>query len=246
MSRYVSKYQELYPGATILLMRSTFLSCAFASVGARAVTPVPPLMRRVLEPVDQTRTPKLLIHLFSNGGSSMLYYLYLEYAASASRLQQEDPILPPHVTIFDSAPSGFQYWRQVESIIPSIPGGLLARVAAAPFVHFLCLTMYIRYRILGMTAFSARWAMAHNDKAKVLEAARSYIYSEEDRVILWQDVEEHAAEAEMRGFQVLRRDKFEGSLHVLHSKMDPKRYWEVVKQTWESGVQKGLNIKSKL
>ena len=62
---------------------------------------------------------------------------------------------------------------------------------------------------------------------------RCYIYSKEDEMVSWENVEEHAAEAEGRGWRV-RRELFVGSGHVAHARVDSGRYWGVVQRVWES------------
>ena len=62
---------------------------------------------------------------------------------------------------------------------------------------------------------------------------RCYIYSDEDQTIRAKDVERHADEARATGWNV-RMEKFHGSGHVQHLKLDPERYWDVVSDFWRS------------
>ncbi|KAK7225196.1 hypothetical protein V2G26_013199 [Clonostachys chloroleuca] len=57
------------------------------------------------------KTPSLLIHIFSNGGSASISNLYEQYAATSENA--EDTLLPYHVTIFDSSPSVFRIQQTV-------------------------------------------------------------------------------------------------------------------------------------
>ena len=275
LRKYVAEYQKLYPTTAILLVRSSVRYCFRPQDGRRVVKPVPAAIRAILgrpgaAPMGETpnftapsgessdtpgrrRCPELLVHMFSNGGSAMLYYISQEFAETGLQaaddgtcLGGDDVLLPPHVTIFDSGVSGFRYWCFVESILPSVPGGAWTRRTAAPLVHILCFFMLMRYRLMGVTDSSAMWARARNDRTKILEHARSYAYSEEDKVVDWRDVEEHAAEAAELGFVVVRREKFAGSHHVGHSRMDPERYWSLVKDTWDRGMGDRVEEKAKL
>lgn len=67
--------------------------------------------------------------------------------------------------------------------------------------------------------------------ATVKGTRRTYIYSEEDDVIGWEDVEDHARDAERKGWAV-ELVKFQTSTHVGHLKQDPERYREVILKTW--------------
>ena len=72
------------------------------------------------------------------------------------------------------------------------------------------------------------------------EAGRCYIYSEKDAMVDWHDVELHARDAVERGFTV-RTEKFQGSGHVAHARIDgERRYWAIVRDLWQAG-QSGLN-----
>ncbi|ERT03431.1 uncharacterized protein SPSK_09526 [Sporothrix schenckii 1099-18] len=64
------------------------------------------------------------------------------------------------------------------------------------------------------------------------EVRRSYLYSDEDKIILSKDVEEHANEATGLGFTVDQMAKFPNSGHVSHARSDPERYWRIIKDTW--------------
>ena len=63
-------------------------------------------------------------------------------------------------------------------------------------------------------------------------AVRSYIYSDADGLCPAADIALHAMEAERLGLRV-RNEVWVGSGHVAHMKLDPERYWNVVKETWE-------------
>ena len=65
------------------------------------------------------------------------------------------------------------------------------------------------------------------------ELKRGYIYSEADQMVDWRVVEEHARDAEAKGF-VVRREKFEESGHVAHMRVGGGvRYWGIVEGMWE-------------
>lgn len=66
------------------------------------------------------------------------------------------------------------------------------------------------------------------------EAPRLYAYSKADRMVWWEDVEEHANAAEDAGWEV-DRVRFEESPHAGHILEDGERYWGAVRRTWEKG-----------
>lgn len=60
---------------------------------------------------------------------------------------------------------------------------------------------------------------------------RCYIYSDADDIIGTGDVEEHAKEAESKGWTV-ELVQFKGSTHVGHYKQNPERYLDAIRRTW--------------
>ena len=139
---------------------------------------------------------------------------------------------PPHVTIFDSAPGQFTAASAVAAISAGLPP--LIRAVLWPFLRFLalCYTVWFWRRDDCLR----RHAKAHN--AVEGELRRTYIYSELDKLIDWKDVEEHAAAAEKKGYEV-RREKFSRTMHVSHMRGNEERYWRVVKETWNGAKPVG-------
>jgi hypothetical protein len=76
---------------------------------------------------------------------------------------------------------------------------------------------------------------------------RVYIYSREDKVVDWVDIESHARDAEKIGrMEDVKLDRWVGSGHVAHRGKDSKRYWEAVRRLWEEIDEKEMMIKSRL
>ena len=60
---------------------------------------------------------------------------------------------------------------------------------------------------------------------------RCYVFSKGDKIVKWEDVVEHADEAESMGWSV-EKEVFEGSGHVGHLVADSDRYWRIVRKLW--------------
>lgn len=69
-----------------------------------------------------------------------------------------------------------------------------------------------------------------------VRAPRAYVYSREDEMVGWRDVEGHVAEARERGYRA-RAELFEGSKHVAHMPMDSERYWRIVQEVWKESFE---------
>lgn len=233
IAKYITKYQELYPKAQILLIRNTTkLFFNRSSIGP-AVQPAVSVVRAAVAAVPASAAPRssshILLHIFSNGGSSSAGSLYEQYATTAT--ERQDKQFPRHVTIFDSAPSTkFRMSKAVAFFTVGLSP--IQRMIAAPFLY-LAAAGYTLVLWLRLTAdIQTRWSNHHNRPDLVLEARRTYIYSDTDAIVHPDDVEQHAQEAEKAGYTV-RREKFTASAHVSHSRKDTARYWEAVTSTWD-------------
>ncbi|KAG9233205.1 hypothetical protein BJ875DRAFT_464746 [Amylocarpus encephaloides] len=248
IAKYIARYQALYPSASILLVKSFFRYYFIPESARREVDPAVSVVRNFISRPNNDK-PKVLIHLFSNGGSCMLYHLYDVYAEAAqvsSRLHvqkekkesgfPDDHLLPPHVTIFDSAPGRWAYTGSTQAVLVGLPAGLI-RNLAFPLVHLFGLWWVIKYLLLKRPQETHIWGLAHNDPAKARETCRAYVYSEADEFVNYHDVDEHADHAERNGYVVMRREKFVDSQHVTHARFDPDRYWSLVEDAWEAGSQ---------
>lgn len=165
-------------------------------------------------------SPKILVHAFSNGGSSMLSHLRRACGDS----------FPRHVTIFDSAPGQYSFERGHAAVTAGM--GPIMRTLILPFNLLAGLMYHIWF--LGRTD-SMRFHANVNNEVKG-ELSRAYIYSETDKIVDWREVEEHTRDAKKKGYNV-RVEKFEGSRHVSHVMSDEKRYWEIVESTWKNGFE---------
>lgn len=249
--KYITRYQNLHPTACILVAKS-FLGYYFSPAAARRdMLPAAGVIRDILQidnnnynykDTNNNNTPDMLIHVFSNGGSCMLYHLYDLYAESYRR-----QLLPPHVTIFDSLPGRWNYSAGTGAVLVGLPSGLM-RLLFLPFVHLLGIFWWIKFRVLRIPEEASVWALAHNDTSRVRETGRAYVYSEADTFVHFSTVEEHADQAEGNGFVVERREKFVNSSHVAHARSDPDRYWAFTKEVWEASFKSigGKKIKSPL
>ncbi|CAH0029131.1 unnamed protein product [Clonostachys rhizophaga] len=226
IAKYITKYQELYPKAQILLIRNTTkLFFNRSSIGL-AVQPAVSVVRAAVAAVPASAAPRssshILLHIFSNGGSSSAGSLYEQCTATAA--EGQDKQFPRHVTIFDSAPStNFRMSKAVAFFT----------VGLSPIQRMIAAAGYTLVLWLRLTAdIQTRWSNHHNRPDLVLEARRIYIYSDTDAIVHPDDIEQHAQEAEKAGYAV-RREKFISSAHVSHSRKDADRYWEAVTSTWD-------------
>lgn len=249
LAKYVARYRALYPDSALVLVETTVRHIMVSGTFARDIARAVPVIRDLLElpPADGSRPtstnatttgePELLVHVFSNGGSVMLSNLYRLFhggntAAAATKSRPEAAGLPPHALIMDSTPGYFSYRRSIYALTAAMPQGLVS-LMLRPFVHVLVAWFWFLARIMGQDPLG-RVADAHNDPSiNKHEHARTYMYSTVDKMVDWRHVEHHAAEAKSKGYQNVRLERFEGSAHVSHARIDEERYWRIVTETWE-------------
>jgi hypothetical protein len=225
LAKYVSKYQSLYPTSQILLIKCPIRHMVLRARGAESVQLAVPIIQAAVGGEDREASePELLIHLFSNGGSSLLSHLYTAFSPS---------LIPNHTTIFDSCPGEWSCAMASRATLAGIPAGWV-RLLSIPVVHLLCVAYWLLYIPWGRAHPFALERASHNNLAKVRERRRVYVYSERDELVTADMVERHAADAVRKGFEV-RLERFRGSAHCAHMLKDPERYWGVVRDTWEGG-----------
>lgn len=234
VAKYLVKYQALYPSAQIMLLKSTMKQIMRPSLIGPSMKIAAAVVRAAFPKGDSSSSfssasPPLLIHMFSNGGSSNIANLYEQYAASAG--PGDDKRLPPHVTILDSCPGVYSISHAVAVVSVGLPA--FQRWVAAPILYAAA-ALWSAAIALGLLPDSlSDWGRAHNhDPGNAREVRRTYIYSPSDDLIDYEGVEAHAAEAKSEGFSV-ELVRYEGSAHVAHLRKDEGRYWMAVKKIVE-------------
>lgn len=94
-------------------------------------------------------------------------------------------------------------------------------------VHCLLWWLLGQERVLS---WARRAINDHGYEAK--GARRLYMYSKEDAVVGWEEVERHAAEARAGGWAA-KTELFGGSPHGGHARRSPGRYWTAVRRAWD-------------
>lgn len=230
IAKYLARHRTLYPTSPILLIKSPpQLLTLKPHTLPTAVSPAVPIIHSLFPPgTTSPSQPELLVHFLSNGGSSSLASLYTALAPA---------VLPPHTTFIDSAPSEIALHTSAQFFIAFAPRSGLLRTLYIPIAYLLAGVLVAGVSAGILVEWIKVWGATHNvrEGGNKLEVRRTYVYSEEDRLVDYRCVERHAAEARERGFEV-RMERFVGTAHVLHARGDGEaRYWGLVEETWEAG-----------
>ncbi|KAJ7183291.1 hypothetical protein C8R46DRAFT_1066488 [Mycena filopes] len=229
LRKYTAAYREIYPGATIILVRS-HLSVFWSPLS---------VLRTRFRPVIETlnalgcleNRQRILTHSFSNGGA---FHLTQFAKLLPSAISTETP-RPTSAFIIDSAPGGDTMAKGVLAVVSPIKNKWVRLLAKGAFF-----VVFSLWRLLGellRRPNPIRHMMGALRNPQVVpwidaRTPRLYLYSKMDNMVPWVDVAEHAAQSAAEGLDV-RSVCFEKSPHVSHARLYPERYWAAVKSVWD-------------
>jgi hypothetical protein len=221
IEKYTNLYSEIYPEAKIIVVK-TVIADFFWRPEQTQTKMVEPVVKMLGEEADDT----LLVHVMSNAGSKRWCTINKSYFESTGRS------LSNAVTILDSAPGRSQFKQTWAALARSLPKAYVPRLALGAVLGFVLCIMQASKRIFpAIDVWETSRVLMNEPAGTVKGARRCYIYSEEDDVIGWEDVEEHAREAQRNGWDV-EFVKFRGSTHVGHFQKDPEKYRETIEKAW--------------
>ncbi|KAL2429650.1 hypothetical protein ABEF95_008692 [Exophiala dermatitidis] len=235
IKKYTTAIQTRYPASKILLLRQdgNDLFWRPVSVQLRNLAPAVETVRSLVEKRKPDRL-RVLVHIFSNGGSYTACQFADAYRNTTGKL------LPVSALVLDSTPSFPNIVRTHQAFSEYLPkpppvyallsAALWAYIGLGNLVGKLAgsedITMSLRRRLNDPNgAFT-------QGKVK-----RVYIYSQADKLIPAADVEAHAKEAmAVIGPDRVKLEDFVTSRHVAHVVLDEKRYWTIVENLWQETV----------
>ncbi|KAF8193449.1 hypothetical protein BJ912DRAFT_901834 [Pholiota molesta] len=255
--KYINAYNDLYPEAAKIIVRSE-PSSFWSSAKARraylapvvealellgclppAVTPISQsLCAAFIDPIVPYPSPSVLVHTFSNGGAWQLTALseILSERTTSQYYTTRTDSLPASAVILDSSPGDGGPDRTVRAFTSAIGNPALRLV-----VKFCIRSLFALASETMMGRVKTRLHASQLLPWLGPRTRRLYLYSDADDMIPAEEVEAHAAEAKGRGLEV-RMEKFEGSPHVAHARTYPERYWGAVRKVWEDACKDAGDI----
>ena len=226
VSKYTSHYSNLYPNARILLITTSWGDFIYRPSGTQHRR-LAPAIAALLANSDE----KLLVHLFSNGGSKQLNNLNAAFRKETGRL------LPIQALVLDSAPGRARFWQSIRTMLLTLPTQWYLRPILFVLTVLLVGSFWLVRQLTEAKDVLEQLREDLNDiRLMAHEARRCYFYSEADESVAAKDVEDHADEARRRGWLV-STEKFVGSGHVGHMRLDGARYWKIVDELWEQSCR---------
>ncbi|KAF9223324.1 hypothetical protein BS17DRAFT_781692 [Gyrodon lividus] len=249
LKNYTRPYAELYPNATQILVKCD-PSFVWTSEEAKQKRLFPvvetletlgclPSSKDSVQEANRVR-PRVLVHAFSNGGSSQLTVLGRLLSSKYPSTTTSEHLMS--ALILDSCPAAGDI-RTIKAAFSFAIRNPMARYIA---LAVIC-TVYAIQLCLSM-AFGKEMVVLEYLKMQLFkpcllpwmnaETPRLYIFSKKDELVPWQEVQQHAEAARKAGLNV-RCEMFEESGHVAHMRLDPKRYWASVQDVWEVACGEG-------
>lgn len=221
--KYTAAYQAAYPSSTILVITNEIFDIVNRPhwLQRRRIQPAAEFVHDFAKAHQGSR---VLLHGFSNGGGLQVVQLGTAYR----RAYGEG--LPASAFAIDSAPGAARDFKEglkgVSAIAASFPPSL--KFISTPVTFLVVVMFWVMsniFRTKNVIEQIREGLLDENVLSK--DMPRVYLYSEEDKLIYYPDVERHAASAEAAGYWV-EKVKFERTGHVQHMMKEPKKYWAAV------------------
>ncbi|PVH74113.1 hypothetical protein DL98DRAFT_519512 [Cadophora sp. DSE1049] len=216
------KYHTLYPAASILTLRSLPEYFLTTSTATRLAGFEP-----VISAINNDSNPRILVHLFSNGGALTFTDVCTVYK------RQTGKVMPVQAIVLDSAPGKPTMQESWSALSIGMPKGLMWFPTAAMFAALLGIG-WVGRSVFGYYGLVYKSPGLLNDGTLVDgNSKRLYVFSEKDSLVGFRDVEEHLEEFKKARGEVMVLKETE-TPHVQHMVLDFERYWENVQKLWSS------------
>lgn len=239
VAKYVDGYRQLYPYARIVLIFSPILKALYQTLESRSRTMIPVIETvypEILSNKPSSFSERVLLHVMSNTGGMNCAATMNAYAKHTF-----GEFLPHDMLVCDSTPGSTHFLPNVGPWSRAMALGA-ARFLPWPFVVTQALAalflgcLHGFGWLIGATSAAEFSTQAVNDaRLSDTSAKRLYLYSKEDDIIHWEDIEKHAADARQKGWSV-SAEVFEGTPHVGHMRAHPEQYWAAISAAWKEAV----------
>ncbi|QRV76855.1 indole-diterpene biosynthesis protein PaxU [Ceratobasidium sp. AG-Ba] len=247
--KFTEAYHQIYPSATQIVVRAVIKQLfSELSTNKPYVLPVIKLLHDAgIRAYDRPETSGLLVHTISTGGAMSQMYIAHCLADTCPAPPPKGSALPAQAVVYDSVPSIISYSVFFEFFTTGLKSPVL-RTIAKPFLvpAYAGAQLYKHTIDRRPDTFATTRSEMSNSSLVPQDITQVYIYGSADLLTPPESVEKYVVDKKERlrkegvnGDRVIRAERFEGSPHVSHAKVDSKRYWKVVMETWESSLWNG-------
>lgn len=233
LTKYVAEYARLAPSARIIFIRSSTSDFLLNATVRAQQARVAPAVEKIQVASATTEEP-VFLHMFSNGGASTTAHLLAAYRRMTGKSLRISSM------IIDSAPGTLAFRASVKAFSFALPRMWILRFMGKILLYTVLIASWLVRKLtrrpdvisLAREAINDNRLIDGPDSNKNMQR-RCYIYSDADDLIDWRDVENHAADAEAKGW-VVQKVIFQGTPHVGHMRADSERYWSIVRTYLET------------
>ncbi|KAF5024266.1 hypothetical protein F66182_3659 [Fusarium sp. NRRL 66182] len=231
VGKYAEGYRVLFPHSKQIMILSPISDAMFTGLEQRTQA-MHGVLDNLQELLDDKKAP-ILIHAMSNTGA-------ISYATTLKAfLEKHDRQFPHQLLVLDSTPGNpFLSWERLGNWSRAMSLGT-AKFFPWPFVVtqsiwavFLVLDVAFKWLTGGEPSGAFALRVVDDQTYETTDSKRLYLYSKEDDLISYKDIEGYVAESQERGYET-RTELFEGSGHVGHMRQHPEQYWKAIQDAWK-------------
>lgn len=269
ISSYSRQRAAIVPAVTFVL--ATLAECSYGPLpkanntmagGRGKMTPA-----SKISSADQSNSipqPKILLHMFSNGGTNTATQLLI---VLDERLRAP---LPLSGMLYDSCPAKGTYWKDHRAMVYSLPKNVISRAMGNIIIHIILVLLHTEItcglenpasllrrtlldenKVIGVADEETSRSRGNREEGGQEDVAQPprgriggkrsvYLYSKSDQMVDWMDIRDHAANARSMGWDV-EEIMFDGSPHCGHFQKDEFSYVEAMKRMWTGkGYEDGM------
>ncbi|CAK5281281.1 unnamed protein product [Mycena citricolor] len=236
LEKYAAKHRKRWPAADIITVQS-HPSFIWSSEQKRddTLAPIADFLLSTVYHSSQDVKRGMLMHVISNGGA--FQFITLSRLMARKLASSDSRRTVRTATIFDSTPGASEYTSLIATLTTDIKSPAVKAVATVPLTMAYTVMLARRLLLGQANLFSDLHASLLRPElfpCAASHAPRLYIYSSEDRMVPFTSVEEHLVKLQSAGICAdVSVERFSGSQHVQHERLDPARYWSAVERMWE-------------
>ncbi|KAI1813812.1 hypothetical protein GGS20DRAFT_551597 [Poronia punctata] len=233
IARYISLYRTIAPSARLLLIETPAIVLVSSYARQRAHSrPAVDYILKFYEAAD-TQRPRMMLHLLSGGGCLTATQILL-----ALRREMGEP-WPLAGMVLDSAPDSGTYRQTHSAVVLSLPpsqqriGAIMGHIVLGPIWARYALGQENSQVEMRRVLLDGKYVRGADGQSypKLL-----YVYSKDDKMTLWTDVEAHARRARELGWRV-KEVVFEDTAHCNHVVSHPETYSMAIQALWNTGLR---------
>ena len=231
--KYADGFRALYPQAKQILVLSPIAKAMFTDLKQRTRLMAPVIEELFPNGPNGEGAPRLILaHTMSNTGA-------VNYSATINAFKEKHNAPFPHQLLtMDSTPGSTKL--NADNLVRWSRAMALGTAGFFPWPFVMTQSIWAFFLLISGThgaiigrESAGEWSRkaALNEAWQTKSARKLYMYSKEDDLIRWQDIEEHVAETREMGWQA-DVEVFEGSGHVGHMRMHGEQYWAAINASW--------------